>query len=581
MAHEFSQDPRSAGEDFRQARRRAALQEIMSHLTGRSAELLSYEEVRQKLRGLEGSAKVLKDIPLAAIVGSVGRYREFTRSFLPRKTIRSDRWVRVKMAMTSLRGVPPIEVYQIGKVYFVQDGNHRVSVARQMGLTQIQAYVTEVKTKVPLSPEIQPDELILKAEYTDFLAHTRLNERRPGVELSVTVPGRYPVLLEHIDVHRYFLGLEQKREVPYEEAVIHWYDTVYLPVVQVIRERGILRDFPHRTEADLYLFISQHRAELEEALGWEISAAAAATDLTDRFNLRSPQTATPARKRLRAALTADEKMELNASQAQAGKAPQAARREQRVVTDILVAIDGKETGWNTLEQAFVVARREGARLQGLHVVSSGTQRNSEWVQRIQAEFKHRCQTAGMRGRLAIDVGERATSICERARWTDLVIASLTHSLPTQRLVRLGSEFRTLIQHCPRPVLAVPETPSSLDQVLLAYDGSPKAEEALYIATYLAGWWNTALVVVTVSENGSAAARTQVPAKRYLKMHAVQAEFRQEKGLVADSILKTAEVHKSNLILMGGYGVDPPLEVVLGSTVDQVLRESLCPVLICR
>jgi hypothetical protein len=99
------------------------------------------------LGGQESSERVLRYIPLDAIVGSVARSREFIRGFLPRKSIRADRWIGVKMAMTGLQGVPPIEVYRIGESYFVQDGNHRVSVARQMGLTHIEAYVTLVKTK--------------------------------------------------------------------------------------------------------------------------------------------------------------------------------------------------------------------------------------------------------------------------------------------------------------------------------------------------------------------------------------------------------------------------------------------------
>ena len=146
------------------------------------------------------------------------RYTDFTRTFLPREDFDKDRWARVMQEATGPTGLPPIEVYQIGDVYFVIDGNHRVSVVRQMGATHIQAYVTEVETRVPLSPDIQPDELILKAEYTNFLEVTRLDELRPGADLNMTVPGRYGTLLEHIEIHRYFMGLELQREISHEEA---------------------------------------------------------------------------------------------------------------------------------------------------------------------------------------------------------------------------------------------------------------------------------------------------------------------------------------------------------------------------
>jgi len=364
----------AAVHDFHRARRKAALENIMARLTGRSADLLSYEEVRQKLRARGITAQELKEIPLDGIVGSVGRYADFTRSFLPRQDSDEGRWARVKVKVTDMGGLPPIKVYQIGEVYFVLDGNHRVSVARQVGATYIEAYVTEVRTKVPLSPNTQPDDLILKAEYADFLEHTRLDELRPEADLSVTAPGQYQALEEHIEVHRYFMGLEQEREIPYQEAVGHWYDEVYLPVVQVIRERGILRDFPGRTETDLYVWVSEHRAALGKELGWEIGPEAAATDLAAQFSLRPQRVVARVGEKILDAVTPDG--------FRAGPPPGQWRSEQleaceydRLFADILVPVSGEETGWYALEQALVVARREGARLRGLHVVSSEAQRD--------------------------------------------------------------------------------------------------------------------------------------------------------------------------------------------------------------
>jgi hypothetical protein len=88
----------SAVQAFKAARRRAALEEIMAHLTGKSVELLSYEDVRQKLRASGSTPRGVREIPLDAIVGSVGRYTDFTRSFLPRQDSDQDRWARVQAA---------------------------------------------------------------------------------------------------------------------------------------------------------------------------------------------------------------------------------------------------------------------------------------------------------------------------------------------------------------------------------------------------------------------------------------------------------------------------------------------------
>ena len=240
-------DHQTAVQDFRQARRKAAMEQIMAFLKGETTELLSYEEVRKKLKATASSGYRLKEIPLDAIVGSVGRYSDFTRHFLPRIDQDEARWARVQAAAFSPAGVPPIEVYRIGDAYFVLDGNHRISVARQAGNSHIEAYVTKIHTKVPLTPDIDPDKLELKAEYAEFLYKTQLDEMRPSADLSMTIPGKYHRLYQQIDRHRSALAHIQQREVSYEEAAADWYDTVYLPLAEIIQEHNILREFPDQS----------------------------------------------------------------------------------------------------------------------------------------------------------------------------------------------------------------------------------------------------------------------------------------------------------------------------------------------
>ena len=204
----------SAARDFRRARRQAALQRIMARVTGRSADLLSFDDVYQSLK-LEGmSDRGRQEIPLDAIVGSVGRYSDFTRSFLPLNDSDEARWVGVDRAMTGLSGVPPIEVRQIGEAYFVVDGNHRVSVARQQGLSYIEAFVVEYKTKVPLGVHDDLKDLTIKEEYATFLDRTRLDKVRPEANLQMTIPGNYWELQTQIEAHRYLMDQEQGQEVP-------------------------------------------------------------------------------------------------------------------------------------------------------------------------------------------------------------------------------------------------------------------------------------------------------------------------------------------------------------------------------
>jgi nucleotide-binding universal stress UspA family protein len=567
-------------QDFRRARSQATLKELVRRLTGQPTELLSYTEVRQKLRAYASTDRGLEDIPLDAIVGSVGRYNDFTRDFLPRLDSTADRWAHVKAAADGLLGLPPIDVYKIGEAYFVEDGNHRVSVARQLGAKSIQAYVTEVRTRVPLSPNVQPDDLIVKAEYAEFLERTRLDELRPGIDLSVTIPGQYPILLEHIGVHRHYMGNEQKRYIPFAEAATHWYDTVYLPSVQAIREVGILRNFPNRTETDLYLWIAEYRASLENELGLEIKTEVAALDLLKQEGQESDTIFNRiGRKILNGILP--ELLESGPPPGQWREEAHLIHRDDCLFTDILVPVSGKDSGWYALDQAIVIARKEGSRLIGLHIVPAEEEKETKRARAIASEFTRRCQEGGVDGRLIINPGEVTKQIFTHARLTDLVVTTLLYPPPPELLARLDSGFRELIQRCPRPVMAVPEVVTGLQHALLSYDGSPKSEEALFVATYLAGRWGIHLTVVTVFDKDRVAPETLLRAQVYLEERGVKADLVPESGLVADTILRVANARQVDLIIMGGYGFKPVLEVILGSTVDQVLREARKPVLICR
>lgn len=566
--------------DFHKARSQAALKEILARITGESTQLLSFDDVRQKLKAKGSFEKGLRDIPLDAIIGSVGRYNDFTRDFLPKQDTDEERWARVRSAVTGLVGLNPIEVYQIGEAYFVEDGNHRVSVARQLGATYIQAYVTEIRTRVPLTADVKLDDLILKAEYADFLEKTRLDELRPNADLSVTVPGKYPTLLEHIDMHRYFMGLDFQHDISNDEAVTHWYDKVYLPVVQIIRERGILRFFPDRTETDLYLWIAEQRAVLEKELGWKIKPEDAAVDLVVNYSEESSLASERQTKKVLSSLQLDTLA--------AGPPPGRWREErlksqlaEHLFSEILVPVNGRPEGWHALDQAIIIAQREGAQIHGLHVVPEKEQKNDPAALGIQREFNARCAQANVDGQLVLATGEVAQIICHRARWSDLVVTNLAYPPAPQPLAKLESGFRQLVQRCPRPLLATPQTESPLDRALLAYDGSPKAREALFVATYLAGRWQISLTVVTVLTNGHIGESTLQEARQYLEGHGVMAEYREGKAPVAETILRVCEKTQSNLLIMGGYGYKPVLEIVLGSTVDQVLREAHKPMLICR
>ncbi len=269
-------------EEFQSARRRAFIQDVLAELAGRPDSLLSFDDVREHLH-LEGSGGDvrLQEIPLDKIVGSVGRYRDFNRAFLPRAPVDPERWTRIAR-LQAQQDLPPIDVFQVGDVYFVRDGNHRVSAARARNQKTIRARVVEIPVRVPLDPDTSPDDLILKAEYTEFLEKTALDRSFPDQRIELTRPGGYLGLLKQIEVHQFYMGLRSSHYPSLEEAAAHWYQEVYLPLVERIRAADILHRFPGRTEADLFLWITENRARLQMRYGLHDEADEAVSELESR-----------------------------------------------------------------------------------------------------------------------------------------------------------------------------------------------------------------------------------------------------------------------------------------------------------
>jgi hypothetical protein len=274
--------------DYSAARTKALFHSVLARLAGRSNHLLSFDQVKDKLR-LGGSVyRGIRPVSVKNIIGSVDRYRDFDGAFLPTQSFTADRWKAINRAFYRDEALPPIKLYQVGDAYFVLDGHHRVSVAREHGVEFIDAEVIQVQSRVPLTPDVNASDLEILGEYDSFLKRTHLDKLRLGQNIRFTIAGGYERLIEHIAVHRYFMGVEQQREVDEAEAVAHWYDTVYLPIVEVIREQGVLADFPGRTESDLYLWLMDHLHYFRESQG-DVDPAEAAQEFAQEFSERPVQ----------------------------------------------------------------------------------------------------------------------------------------------------------------------------------------------------------------------------------------------------------------------------------------------------
>lgn len=272
---------------FNTARTRAFWQEMIDHLRGKPAELLSFDDIRQRLRLREESYRGLQEVPLEQIVGSVGRYKDFTRNFLPRSAKMQERWSRVYAQANSMVGLPPIELYKIGDTYFVRDGNHRVSVARQLDAKTIQAHVTELPTTVDIRPGMTEKDINDASAYAAFLEETGLSRTRPHHQLmSLSESSRYSDLLGHICLHQLLIEHTTGRHITLEDAAADWYDNVYRPAVTLIRKYDMLSQVGARTEGDLYLWLVDHLREVREQFGEEAPSRKFSHALVDFLNER-------------------------------------------------------------------------------------------------------------------------------------------------------------------------------------------------------------------------------------------------------------------------------------------------------
>ncbi|CAN5408594.1 DUF4032 domain-containing protein [soil metagenome] len=267
--------------DFERARQRAFLNDIRALFRRESNDLIPYHEVRNRIHPEQESYRGIQAVPVREIVGSEDRFRDFDRAFLPRQNHTAGRWKNIDRAYLQDVTLPPIQLYKVGNVYFVKDGNHRVSVARNSKVEFIDAEVIESHIRVPLYAAMQPEQLLQQVEYAEFLRKTNLDRLRPTHDIRPTSLGRYDEIWEQIEEHHRALSERLGREVSRDEAAADWYDNVYLPIVRVVEDRGILRRFPKRSTADIYLWVVAHQDDLELREGHEVTPEESAVDYAE------------------------------------------------------------------------------------------------------------------------------------------------------------------------------------------------------------------------------------------------------------------------------------------------------------
>ncbi|MDR0602559.1 MAG: transcriptional regulator [Treponema sp.] len=277
-----------AAEDFTRARGKAILSRIQNFLNVDRDNLLSFNDVKEILRPRNQAYRGMKQVPVRLIVGSEGRYRDFNKYFLPRSDHLRNRWERVDQASIRNINLPAIQLYEIGGVYFVRDGNHRVSVARAQGVEYIDAEVTSLSSDIVIRPDMTADELktaLIADEKETFYEKTGYGELTGDYDLNFTTPGCYDAIYNHILVHKYYLNLNREDEIPFSEALVSWYGNVYSPIIRIIKDEWLLLKFPGSSESDLYVWIVKHWDFLKRKYGI-YSLLDAAKDFSAKYGRR-------------------------------------------------------------------------------------------------------------------------------------------------------------------------------------------------------------------------------------------------------------------------------------------------------
>ncbi|HNZ15851.1 MAG TPA: hypothetical protein PKN89_01155 [Anaerolineaceae bacterium] len=562
---------RKALEDFRRARSKAAMQQFWAGIKGHSLDLLPYDEISTKLRAVSQTDRGIKQVPLQDIIGSVNRIQDFDRNFLPLRDDDIYRWASVKTAMTSplAKGVPPVSLYRIGDAYFVLDGNHRVSIAKQMGMDTIEAYVTELKTRVPVPSTLTAEEMVQKAAYVNFLEDTQIDQILPGVDFSLHLVENYPLLKEHISVHQYYMGIENQRPVTFKEAALHWYETLYAPIVASIESSGLHHAFRDLTLTDLYLWLLDQQQSLQQDLGIALKPENVLDYAAGQEGIKPESGSPTGEAQVMQVLEKEE-------------APAQSPYQDCLFQHVTVALSDEDPDWIALEQAILVNRCPGEAIRGVHVQSADAEEPETKTKNYQQRFDQRLAEAGMTGKFFLRQGEPASALLEFSLLSDLLVLKMNHPPAANLISRLSHGIITILQQSRRPVLFVKETPLPVSSILLPFDASPRSKQALFIAAYYAARYGSPLNLLLAGEGREKTESSRHMAQTYLERLGIQAAYHETSGEdFTDEVASLAKSLDVSTLIIGGYENTSILDRVFIQALDETLARIEVPVLICQ
>lgn len=275
-------------QDFSKAFNKALIHEIQHFLNPEEASLISFSDIKKLLKPENESYEGIKTVPVASIVGSEDRYKDFDSEFFPKSLHLKSRWESIDAAHHGNIILPPVTLYELGGLYFVRDGNHRVSVAKSNGIEFIDAEVVTLKSEIHLKPGRSLKYMIrqvINYEKRLFYSETAFGDITDYWCLDFSTTGQYDVIYNHILTHKYYINMKQTAEISMSVAIMSWFTTVYIPVINIIEKKHIMRKFPRRTKSDLYVWIIKYWDQLKAKFGSDYSLDKVATDFLKEFGM--------------------------------------------------------------------------------------------------------------------------------------------------------------------------------------------------------------------------------------------------------------------------------------------------------
>ncbi len=276
-----------------------------------------------------------------------------------------------------------------------------------------------------------------------------------------------------------------------------------------------------------------------------------------------------------------------------------------MIKQILVPTDGSAYASIGVAYCVELARQHGASLTGLHVIdikllegpflrdisaSLGTAPYVNYQNNISLlleergkaaleSFAERCEKAGVPFESQQVVGSVPHVLAEKSELADLLVMGRGGEHGEWLNGLLGSTTEAVVRHADCPVLVTGREQARLERILVAYDGSSHARNALQFATSMGEAWSVPFEVLMIGDDGCEALMEE--ARTYLEAHALEIEYTVLEGDPRDVIVDYSKEHETDLIVMGAYGHSRVRELLLGSTTQYVINHSPCPVLLVR